>query len=82
MPTYGGRLSCTIVRAGGNGPIVADIEGNCPVPSGGIRLTGPLASLTRATVNGKAAEIDVDGRVVVGQLPATIEMFAAPPKLQ
>jgi hypothetical protein len=73
MPTYGGSMSCTIERAGGNSQLVAQVKGDCPIPSGGIRLTphGPAAS---ATVNGEAAEIDADGRVVVRELPAKIEI--------
>jgi len=75
MPTYCGRLSCTIERAkNGSDRLVAHIAGTCPVPSGGIRLTNPLALKTKATVNGKAAEIDSDARVVVRELPAAIEL--------
>jgi hypothetical protein len=83
MPTYGGLVSCTIERENSrNGQFHAHIEGTCPLPSGGIRLTRPLASSTRATVNGKTAEIDVEGRVVVRELPAIVEVHAAAPKVR
>jgi hypothetical protein len=75
MPTYGGKLSCTIERADrGSNRLIAQIAGSCPVPKGGLRLTPPLGSVDRATVNGKAAEIDSEGRVVVRELPAKIEL--------
>jgi hypothetical protein len=83
MPTYGGLVSCIIERANSrNDQFNAYIEGTCPLPSGGIRLTRPIASSTRATVNGKTAEIDVEGRVVIRELPATVEVHAARPKVR
>ncbi len=79
MPTYGGRMSCTIARAGTeSGHLTAQLTGDCPLPSGGVRLTCPLGPLARATVNGRAAEIDSDGRVVVRGLPAEVELHLAP----
>ena len=76
MPTYGGRVSCTIERARAAGDrVAAHIAGSCPIPQGGIRLTCPLAPVARATVNGQPAEIDNDGRVVVSELPAEVELF-------
>jgi len=79
MPTYGGRVSCTIASAKvGSGQLIAHIAGSCPVPSGGIRLTSPLGPATLATVNGKAAEIDGAGCVVVKELPAKVELHIAP----
>ncbi len=79
MPTYGGRVSCTIARTEIRGDqLTAHVEGSCPMPSGGIRLTGPLGPAVSATVNGKATEVDADGRVVVRELPATVELHVAP----
>lgn len=79
MPTYGGRMSCALTRAETGGDrLVARIEGTCPVPRGGIRLTSPLGPATEATVNGETAQVDVDGRVIVRELPATVEMSATP----
>lgn len=79
MPTYGGWVSCTMARAeAGSDRLVAHLEGTCPVPSGGIRVTSPLRPADRATVNGEKAQIDGDGRVIVRELPATVELSATP----
>jgi hypothetical protein len=79
MPTYRGRISCTIERSSnGNDHLITQIDGTCPIPKGGIRLTSPLAPTTSATVNGKAAEIDSDQRIVVRDLPAKIDFAVAP----
>jgi hypothetical protein len=78
MPTYGGSVSCVVQRRGDNsGEAIAHISGDLPVPRGGIRVTLPLERPTSATVDGKAAEIDADGRVIVRQLPATVRFEAA-----
>ncbi len=75
LPTYGGRLSCTIARPTGKvDELVAHIEGGCPVPAGGLRLSVPSARVAGAMVNGVPAEIDADGRVVVNALPAEVEV--------
>jgi hypothetical protein len=79
MPTYGGRISCTIGYTNrDNDQLIAHIDGNCPLPKGGIRLTRPIAPSTRATVNGKQGEIDSEGRVVIKELPATVTLHAGP----
>ena len=78
MPTYGGRISCTIVRPESEGDqLVANLSGDCPLPTGGIRLAVPLGPATRATINGAPADIDESGRVIVKELPATVEINVA-----
>lgn len=78
MPTYGGRISCTIERAGDDdNHLTAQLDGTCPIPKGGIRLTPLVSTPTNATVNGKPAEIDSDGRLTIRELPAKIEFSAA-----
>jgi hypothetical protein len=73
MPTYGGRISCTLARHSGNSDqLVANISGNCPIPDGGIRLTIPGGAANAADVNDHPAETDTDGRVVVRSLPAEV----------
>ena len=75
MPTYGGRISCTMARIEeGSNRLAAQLSGSCPLPRGGIRLTSPLGPVTRAHVNGNPTEIDAEGRVVVRELPAEVEM--------
>jgi F5/8 type C domain/Bacterial alpha-L-rhamnosidase 6 hairpin glycosidase domain len=77
MPTYGGRITCTVERrADDNGRLTVNVAGSCPVPTGGIRLTLPL-SASQATANGKPADLDADGRIVVRELPARIEVAVA-----
>jgi hypothetical protein len=76
MPTYGGKLSCTLERAQGDNQLLANLSGTCPVPKGGIHLTLPRAA-TAATLNGKPTQLDPDGRVLVQELPAKIELAAA-----
>jgi hypothetical protein len=77
MPTYVGRLSCTVERTKeGSNQLVANLSGTCPAPSGGIHLTVPAAPAIHATVNGKASAIDTDGCIVVKELPARIEVVA------
>jgi hypothetical protein len=75
MPTYGGRLSCIIDQANGE-RFTAHIEGSCPVPSSGIRLTIPIDLNAEVAVNGAPGEMDGDGRLLVRTLPATIEVHA------
>jgi hypothetical protein len=77
MPTYGGRVSCTIERAEDN-RLIARVAGSCPLPRGGIRLSSPSGPITRATWNEKPAQLDADGRVIIRQLPATIDLYATP----
>jgi hypothetical protein len=78
MPTYGGRISCTVVRTDDSSNyLTAHIDGTCPMPQGGIRLTPLLGTPTDATVNDKPAEIDADGRIIIRELPAKIEFAAA-----
>lgn len=79
MPTYGGRLTCTIVGGGAKKDhYAAHVEGKCPVPKGGFRLNVPDSTkAVQVTVNGKPAEIDADKRVVVRQLPADITIEAS-----
>ena len=75
LPTYGGRLTCTLARPAGQADkLVAHLEGSCPVPAGSLRLSVPSARAASATVNGAPAEIDADGRVVVKELPAEVEV--------
>jgi hypothetical protein len=77
MPTYGGKLSCTVEQAHTDpNKLVAEVSGTCPVPRGGIRLTPTVAMAAPAKVNGKPAVIDADGRVVIRELPAKIEWVA------
>jgi hypothetical protein len=76
MPTYGGRLSC-IVEQASDDQFIAHLEGTCPLPSGGIRLTTPIDSYAQVTVNGKQGEADEEGCVLVKMLPATVEVRAA-----
>jgi len=79
MPTYGGRVSCTIARAKDESDrLIAHLAGDFPLPSGGIRLTSPLGQVTSAKVNGQTAKIDSDGRVVVEELPAEVELHVSP----
>jgi hypothetical protein len=78
LPTYGGRLSCTIERAkSGSDRLIAQIDGTLPMPSGGIRLVSPLGTPSSAKINGAAANIDGDGHVVVTKLPAKLELQIA-----
>jgi hypothetical protein len=75
MPTYFGRLTCTLVRDKQNEKrLTAELSGSCPVPSGGIRLTCPLGKLQQATVNGEPATLDAEGRVQIHSLPARAEL--------
>jgi len=77
MPTYGGRVSCTIALPQGEGDrLVAELSGSCPIPAGGIRLTSPLGPVSSATINGRPASVDAEGRVVLRELPATVEIQA------
>jgi hypothetical protein len=73
LPTYGGRLSCTIQRAD-RGELRAQLTGTCPIPSGGLRLAVPHGKVGNAKLNGYAAPIDSEGRVVVRELPAKLEI--------
>lgn len=78
MPTYGGRITCTMALAqGASDRLIARLEGTCPIPAGGIRLTSPLGALASATINGQPAEIDAERRVVLRELPATVELRLA-----
>ncbi len=74
MPTYGGRLTCTIAcDAAAKNHYAAHLEGKCPVPTGGFRLTVPNSTKAfQANVNGQAGELDADKRVIIRQLPADI----------
>jgi len=75
MPTYGGRLTCTLTRSAGEAhKLAAHVEGTCPVPAGKLRLSVPGGRAASATVNRMEAEIDVDGRVVIESLPAEVEI--------
>jgi hypothetical protein len=78
MPTYGGRVSCTIERRSSGGRITAQVAGSLPMPRGNIRLTSPLGPVTSATINGRPAEVDAEGRVVVKMLPAEVELTVGP----
>jgi hypothetical protein len=79
LPTYGGRLTCTLARpAGATDRLEAHLEGSCPVPAGRIRLAVPGGRAVAATMNGSQAEIDADGRVVVDTLPAEISVTIVP----
>jgi len=77
MPTYGGRLTCTIERNRNDDDkalLAAHIAGTCPVPAGGFRLCVPGEKSASATVNGAAAKIDEAGRVVINELPAEVHI--------
>jgi len=75
LPTYGGRTTCTLARpAGETDKLAAHVDGSFPMPAGKVRLSVPSARAARATMNGKPAEIDADGRVVVDELPAEVEI--------
>ena len=79
LPTYGGRLTCTLSRPSGDEKkLLARLEGSCPVPAGKLRLSVPSGRVAHAAVNGAPAEIDADGRVVVGVLPADVEVTFVP----
>ena len=79
LPTYGGRVTCTLWRPPGDEKkLLARLEGTCPVPAGKLRLSVPAGRVARAAVNGASAEIDADGRVVVGVLPADVEVTFVP----
>lgn len=79
MPTYGGRVTCTLARpAGAADKLVAHVDGTCPMPAGKVRLSVPGGRAASATVNGAAAEIDDEGRVVIQEMPAEIEVSVMP----
>jgi hypothetical protein len=79
LPTYGGRITCTVVRQAGEvNQLAAHLEGSCPIPAGKLRLSAPSGRAVAATVNGAPAEIDADGRVVVQELPAEVEVTIVP----
>lgn len=74
MPTYGGRLTCVIERVDRKGEQWrSHLEGSCPVPAGGFRLTPPKGRPTNVRLNGNPAEFDSEGRIIVRELPANIE---------
>jgi hypothetical protein len=76
MPTYGGKLSCTVERRGAN-EWVANLSGTCPIPVGGIRLTLPFAPGIDVKVNGQEAVFDTDRHIVVNELPAKVDAVSA-----
>ena len=79
LPTYGGRLTCTLARpAGSTDRLEAQLAGSCPIPAGNIRLAVPGGRPVAATVNGSHAEIDADGRIVVDTLPAEVSVTIMP----
>lgn len=81
MPTYGGRLTCTLARQPGQpNELVAHLEGTCPVPSGALRLCIAGNSNGRAIVNGAPAQRDAAGRVIVKELPADVTLHVAQPR--
>ena len=50
MPTYGGRVTCTLARpAGAADKLVAHVDGNCPMPAGKVRLSVPGGRAKSAT---------------------------------
>jgi hypothetical protein len=76
QPTYGGRLTCTLQQSAGDPQrLLAHLEGDCPLPSGGLRLTLPGGTkASQVAINGTPGEIDDDGRIVVRALPAEVEI--------
>jgi hypothetical protein len=79
LPTYGGRLTCTLSQPDEDrNKLFAQLEGNCPVPAGHLRLSIPTGRAASATVNGTSAEIDADGRVLVKSLPAAVTVSIVP----
>ena len=81
LPTYGGRVTCTIEQAGADRDpqsalLKARLEGDCPIPAGGFRLSNPLVKKSQATINGKPAELDEEGRIVIKSVPAIVELRA------
>ena len=81
LPTYGGRLSCTLAQTDGvTERFVAELSGTCPVPAGKLRLSVPGRRVERATLGGAPAEVDADGRVIVDRLPARVEIAATSPR--
>ena len=75
MPTYGGRVSCTIKPdLSDDKHFTAHVSGSCLVPSGAIRLAGPRGPVASASINGRSAEIDDEGLVVIKQLPAKVHL--------
>jgi hypothetical protein len=79
MPTYGGRVTCTLARpAGAVDKLVAHVDGTCPLPAGKVLLSVPGGRAASATVNGAGAEIDDEGRVIIQEMPAEIEVTVMP----
>ncbi len=79
MPTYGGRVTCTLARpAGAADKLAGHVDGTCPMPAGKIRLSVPGGRAKSATVNDAAAKIDDEGRVVIQELPAEVEVTVVP----
>jgi hypothetical protein len=78
LPTYGGQFSCVVERDKDSSErFIAQLEGTCPVPQGGIHLSSPAGKVSSATVSGQGAEIDPEGRIVVRQIPVKVEWGAA-----
>ncbi|MCA9259249.1 MAG: hypothetical protein KDA61_08620, partial [Planctomycetales bacterium] len=70
LPTYGGRLSCTAKLRDGVFEVLA--SGDCPVPSGGLRISLPDHAKGQATIDGRLAPVDEWGRVRVTRLPCRV----------
>ena len=73
LPTYYGALNYSMKKTGNHVSIA--MEGNLRIPKGGIILKSPLEKpVTSAAVNGKAVIADKAGEIIIGAVPAKIEL--------
>jgi len=73
LPTYYGPVSYTMKRQGNT--VLVTLDGNVRMPPGKIVLKSPLSKRIRSAKVGKnAAKVSRANEVMVGKLPATIEL--------
>lgn len=73
LPTYHGKISYSVRKEGRS--VVVHLDGDVKIPSGKIVLKSPLSrKMKSATIDGGRANVTKGNDVVIGKLPARVEL--------